>query len=256
MQRVDGPISIGECLRVVGDVVSAGAAQSRTRRVAAPDAAGPVATEGHIENNLIVREKFGDITAACELGEWSAPRSIRAGVATLDVGRNGTTLEEPDADRFVGPLHGIDTTSNIVEPITIGVVLTRGDLASEVVGLVRCVDVTVIGVKRSSEVAIVVDGTAVCRVQCHGIVILRVHTLDDIDLTTVRPARSNHPVRRPGTARVTRHVVEVKDDKTAGVVGCFASQTDTGTSVGLDIGVIDSNVDLPVRVADEAGVPC
>lgn len=67
-------------MRVVGDVVGAGAAQSRTCRVAAPNATGPVAAKGHIENNLVVREKLGDITAACELREWLSPSVVGLGV--------------------------------------------------------------------------------------------------------------------------------------------------------------------------------
>jgi len=122
--------------------------------------------------------------------------------------------------------------------------------------LVRCIDVTVIRVQIASEVAIVVDGTAVCRVQCHGVVVLCVHTLNDINLTTIGPARSNHPVSRPCATGVAWHMVEVEDDETAGVIGGLACQANTGTTIGLDICMVDSNVDLAVRVANQTGVPC
>jgi len=129
-QRIDGPIGIPECLRVVGDVVGAGAAQSRTCRVAAPNATGPVATKSHIENDLVVREKLGYVTAACELREWRSPGVVWRGVGTQDVRRNGATLEEPDADCFVGPFHGVDTASHVVESITVGVVLISRNLTA------------------------------------------------------------------------------------------------------------------------------
>jgi hypothetical protein len=255
-QRVDGPIGIPECLRVVGDVVGAGAAQSRTCRVAAPNATGPVAAEGHIENDLVVREKLGYVTAACELREWLSPSVVRLRIGAQNVGRNGTALEEPDADRFVSPFHGVDTTSDIVEAITVGVVLISGDLTAQVVGLIRGVDVAVVRVEAAGEVVIVVDVTTVCRVQCHGVVVLCVHTLNDINLTTIGPAGSNHPVCRPWATGVTRHMVEVENDETAGVVGFLAGQADTGSTIGLDVGMIDSDVDLAIRVANQTGVPC
>jgi hypothetical protein len=51
-------------------------------------------------------------------------------------------------------------------------------------------------------------------------------------------------------------MVEVENNEAAGVVGFLAGQADTGTSVWLDIGMIDSDVDLAVRVANQTGVPC
>lgn len=122
--------------------------------------------------------------------------------------------------------------------------------------MVRSIDVAVIRVKIASEVTIVVDGTAVCRVQCHGVVVLCVHTLNDINLTTIGPAGSDHPVCWPCATGVARHMVEVEDDETAGVVGFLAGQANTGTAVGLDICMVDSNVDLAVRVANQTGIPC
>lgn len=184
-------------MRVIGDVVGAGSAQSRTRRVAAPNATGPVAAKGHIENDLVVREKFGYVTAACELREWLSPSVVRLRIGAQNVGRDGTTLEEPNANRFVGPFHGVDTTSHVVEAITVGVVLVSGNLTTQVVGLVRGIDVTVVRVEAAGEIVIVVDVTTVRRVQCHGVVVLCVHTLNDINLTTIGPAGSNHPVCRP-----------------------------------------------------------
>jgi hypothetical protein len=51
-------------------------------------------------------------------------------------------------------------------------------------------------------------------------------------------------------------MVKVEDDETSGIVGFLAGQTDTGTTVGLDIVMIDSDIDLAVRVANQTGVPC
>jgi hypothetical protein len=51
-------------------------------------------------------------------------------------------------------------------------------------------------------------------------------------------------------------MVEVENDETAGVVGFLAGQADTGSTIGLDVGMIDSDVDLAIRVANQTGVPC
>jgi hypothetical protein len=87
-------------------------------------------------------------------------------------------------------------------------------------------------------------------------VVLCVHTLNDINLTTIRPTGSDHPVCWPCATGVARHMVKVEDDETSGIVGFLAGQTDTGTTVGLDIVMIDSDIDLAVRVANQTGVPC
>jgi len=51
-------------------------------------------------------------------------------------------------------------------------------------------------------------------------------------------------------------MVKVEDDETSRIVSFLAGQSDTGTTIGLDIVVIDSNVDLAVGVANQTGVPC
>lgn len=173
----------------------------------------------------------------------------------MDVCRDGTTLEEPDANCFISPFHGVDTTSHIVETIAISVVVAGGDLATFVVSLAGCVDITVVGPEAACEIAIVVDGTTVCRVQCHGIVVLCVHTFNDINFTTIGPVGSNHPEGRPCTTGVSGHMLQIEDNESAGVVSVLASQADTWTAIGLDVGMVDSDVDFVVRVTNQTSVP-
>ena len=76
--------------------------------------------------------------------------------------------------------------------------------------------------------------------------VLCVYTLDDINLTAIGPAGSNHPVSRPCATGIAGHMIKVEDDKTTRVVGFLAGQANTRTTVGLDVVMVDSDIDLAV----------
>ena len=60
--------------------------------------------------------------------------------------------------------------------------------------------------------------------------LLLVDALDDIDLTTVRPVRADHPECRPGTAYAARHVVDI-DDEEPELIGAVAGQANARTPI-------------------------
>ena len=78
----------------------------------------------------------------------------------------------------------------------------------------------------------------------HAIFLVRVDTLDNIDLAAIRPRRvySVRPEGGPGAASLG-HVGKVTDEE-AVVVGLLAFDTDGGTAVGADLfSVVGAEVD-------------
>lgn len=92
--------------------------------------------------------------------------------------------EEPDGDLVCEPLSSVDSTVDGVESIAVGARVTRGDLATSVRALTRGIDVAVGRHDLAAELAIVCDGDAGASVQGHIVLVLLVHALDDVDLTT------------------------------------------------------------------------
>lgn len=133
-----------------------------------------------------------NVAAALELRQRSSP-SGRVGVLALDVARNLASRKEVDADGGRVPQCGVDTASDGVKPIAVGVGVTGQNLTAGVVPLTRRVGVAVGSGHGSGEAAVVGDGTTSVSVQGHVIRALVVDALDNIDLTIVRPVRSNHP---------------------------------------------------------------
>lgn len=91
-------------------------------------------------------------------------------------------------------------------------------------GIGATTDVAVVGEDRAGHGG-VRDGTAVARMQSHGVVSLIVDAFDDIDLARIRPVGTNHPESWPRSTRTARHVRKIEDHE-SGIVHSIAGQSD------------------------------
>lgn len=66
LQRIDGPVGVLECRRVVLDVIDTGVGLGAARTIG-PNVSSPIAAVRQIKHNLVVVEKAVNITTALEL---------------------------------------------------------------------------------------------------------------------------------------------------------------------------------------------
>jgi len=111
---INRPICLGERTRVVLDIAVASAFASCV------DRASPITAEGVVDDN-VVGIKVGGSSASLAEGEPGTGISpyAKRGSSRLDIGGNAITIEEPDVDTRVLPLHGIDTTTLVIEPLSV-----------------------------------------------------------------------------------------------------------------------------------------
>lgn len=171
-QAVDSPVRGLERRRVILHVVLAGSGFGGASCVLGPDATGPVAAEGGVEDDVVVLEVvvYGAAGAADEGRGGIAPGGgvgVRAGGA----GGDRVSREEPNVDGGAGPFHGVDATVGRVETVAEGGGAALLDAAA-LVALAAGTD----------------HGATGVGVHGHGVVGLIVDAFDDVDLTVVGPA--------------------------------------------------------------------
>lgn len=243
LDGVDEPVSISKSRWVGADVVLAGGGEGRAFSVGVPDIRGssPVTAEGGVEDHVVVLEVGVNVAtgATVELGSRLAP-GIGVGGFAGDIRRNLAAGEEPNRDVIGSPLHGVNTASDVVETVTV-VLVVGGILAT---ASARIVGVAV-GLLQSggAERALVGDGTTRASVQGDGVISLCVDTLNNIDLARRRPVGSEEPHGRPDTTDATRHVGNVRDEQTMGP-RLLRGHTNRSTTVGrVGGGGINAHVD-------------
>ena len=73
LQRVDAPVRIDKCGRIVLDILLAVRCERGASRVSREDLTRPLSAKGNIEHDLLIHKMLIDVTAACELCCWQAP---------------------------------------------------------------------------------------------------------------------------------------------------------------------------------------
>jgi hypothetical protein len=226
---VDKPVRLSEVSGIGSNVFLASRRQRRTLRVAIPDATGPFSTEGSIEDDVEITEAVVNVTsgATVELGHRCSPRG-RVRCTGGDVTGDGVTSEEPNGDVIRGPFSSVDTSTDGIKAISVGV---------GVGGLLRTASVSVprvaVTVEEGSSLrgACVVNGTASRSVESNRVCLLVVHSLEDVDLTSVGPFGTKHPECRPDTTGASRHVRNVGNEEA--MVESSAGSDTNGSSAGL-----------------------
>lgn len=222
---------------MVLDVILAAARQRGAGAVLTPDAAGPVAAEGGVEDDVVVLEMLVDAAAgpaARESGGGGTP-CRRVGVGAQGVaGETVVAREIPDVDGGAGPFHRVDACAGVVHVGSVIVALGRFDGATEI-----------------SLAVVTRQATTAARVHGHLVLTPRIDAFDDIDLPAVRPVRPRHPERGPGATDAGGHVGEIEDDEAVGVLG-FGCETDAvAAATGCDASVVDAPCDLAVADVEE-----
>lgn len=265
LDRVDEPVRLGEGLRVGGDVVGARRREGRALGVLRPHLAGPVAAQRGVEDEVLLLEVRGDVAAlaAVELGERLAPRRRRR-VARGHVGRDGAAREEPDGDGLRVEVDRVHAAADGVEAVAV-VLVAGGRLAAPGAGVARVA--VLLLERRGGDGAVVGDGAAGAGVQRHGVGLLSVDALDDVNLARVGPAAvslpfflfadcryspvgTKHPERRPDAAAARGHVRNVGDKQTR-VVRLVGRDAHRLAALTGSLGV-DAEVDAVLREAGEA----
>lgn len=174
------------------DVVLTSGRLRRASGLLGPDAAGPVATEGGVEDDVVALEMPVDVAviAAEEARGCGTPsRGVGVGVGARDIAGDAGAREEPDVDGGAGPFHGVNAAAGGVES--------------------SAVTVRSLGFGRAAETAFATGaGEGAARTGVHGYLILglMVDTLDDVDFTTVWPGEgwiSLEISRETGTGLLT-----------------------------------------------------
>ena len=157
-------------MRVVLDVGSAGA---RALRVGVEDTrlTGPVTAEGGVENDVLDGKVGVDVAVRSTLKQSGriAP-ARRVGVWSAGIARCSRVRPEPDLDGAAGPFHSIDTASVIVEAIAVRNASSGLDTTALV-----------------TQAILVDQSTARAGMHGHGVLVVVVDTLDDVDLPIIRP---------------------------------------------------------------------
>lgn len=131
LNRVDGPVSGSES-SWVGPHVPFTASLTGTT-AATPHRSRPISTERSVEDNVLVREIAVDVasTSSIERHDRSSPVSSNR-LTVLDISWDVSTLEEPDVDSGALPLHGVDSTTDIVEVVSVRIAGCSSDTAASV----------------------------------------------------------------------------------------------------------------------------
>ncbi|KAL9101083.1 MAG: hypothetical protein Q9163_003631, partial [Psora crenata] len=143
--------------------------------------------------------------------------------------------EEPDIDRVTGPLRGINATFSIVEAIAIGV----GSRGLHTAPLTALTDLTNHGATATS-------------MHSHLILRLVVDPFYNVNLAIARPVGTSHPEGRPDPTSVARHVLQIEDDETVGVLVGAGDADAVTASASTDFGGIGLDGDDTTEGADQA----
>lgn len=258
LYRVDGPIRIRERARVLRDIGFARIGKFRACSIVLPNIgrARPAATEGGVEDDVVLLEELIDsAAAACEVRRGRAPgRRIGSGRGREDVGWDGGAREVVDGDVGRGPLDGVDAAACSVERRAEACWVGEGCRAAG--GGCWIARIAVIGAERGDIGRdCVLEGAARRGMQRRLILRVGVHALESVNLTVRRPARvrGSRPKGRPGTTSLG-HVAYICNEETMGI--CFVRLDTNGWAAGRD-GVQSSRVDAEEDSAVfEAGEGC
>lgn len=105
-----------------------------------------ITAKRRIEHNILIREERVNITRtpSIERYDWQAPVSSHWAPAR-DISGNTTSREEPNVDSGAFPLHGINTPSDVVEIIAVGICSRSRDATSGI-----AIVLVAVGVNQSS----------------------------------------------------------------------------------------------------------
>ena len=103
----------------------------------------PVSAECHIENDLVVVEARCDIrTTAREIIVWDTP-VCSCGIPRFDVGRDVRSRELPYSDSGAAPVHGVDSSTAIVEAVSVTCTEAAVSPAAGIVSLSSSIDIAI-----------------------------------------------------------------------------------------------------------------
>ena len=140
LQAVDPPVGVCKGTWLISDIVDASRCHIITARIA-PNITGPTTAESDVKDDFVVLEEVIDDTVARELTSWRAPVDRLRVVP--DIAWNLIARPEPNLDGPLSPFHSVDTTTAIVEVITIGVTAVVKNGTPLIVGLVGSTGIAV-----------------------------------------------------------------------------------------------------------------
>lgn len=152
---IDGPVSFSESAGVVLDEGLTGGRLGGAG-TGTPNVAGPVTTESGVEDDLLIPEVRVDVTPALKLCDRSSPRGW-VGVSVVDIGWDLASWKEPYRDARRSPFCSVNTPSDRIEAVAIGIGSTGVDRTPNVGRLTGGVYVTVCGGDASCESPVVRD---------------------------------------------------------------------------------------------------
>lgn len=199
--------------------------------------AGPIATKGGVKHNVIVHEVVIDRAplATLKRRHGRAPlcwiRRVTESIGDSPI----AAWQEPDVDAPTRPFHRVHAALPVVESITVA-------CAAASLHPTPLIPLTILLYK----------STPRARMHGHRVLGLIVDSLDDVDLTGVGPVGAGHPKGGPDAASGGRHVFEVEDDETMGVLGLGGDADGVAAATGgWGRGRIGLDGDLVVRGGDE-----
>ena len=236
LERVDRPIRVPECSRVIVNVILAAACERGTCAVLTPDVPGPVTAKSGVEDDMVVFEMLIDVAvvAADEAG-GRVPPIPRVGMRAQDIAGFSAAGEEPNIDPAARPLHGVDTPVGIVEP--------RAVVSGAALGLDMAT--------QAPQAAAAGEAAPVAVVHGHLVLALRIDALKDVNFAAVGPVGADHPEGGPGAADAAGHVREVEHNEAVRILS-LARETHAGaTAAGGDVGMVDAPGYLAVADVEE-----
>jgi len=160
---------------------------------------------------------------------WFSPTAWIWAASALEVSGRISVSEEERSDIFCGPFQSVNATAVVVE---------RGPVraswpcepAAGVISLARCADPAVSSVHGPAVQIVRLPGNtaALFCVGRGGHCGLGVDSLDDVDLASVGPVRSNQPPCRPSSTSLG-HMVQI-DDKQTGIISGLRGKADAAPS--------------------------
>lgn len=183
-------------------------------------------TKGNVENNIVIPKPLVNVAArpAVELGRGGTP-VCGVGCSGSNVQGDPRSWEEPDGDVLRGPAGNEDSSADGVEAVAVALVI-GGLLATANAGVA-------IGLLEHSILSstLVCHDTARRRMQRYEIRRLRVDTLDNIDFTSIRPIWAKHPVRRPRSTGIARHMCNIRNEQSM-IEGFVGRHTNRLAAIG------------------------
>ena len=167
-EGVDGPESLLESLGIVPHEGIAVTPMSLGAGTAFKRFASPRATEGGVEDDVVVAEVVVDVAVALEDGLRRVPPT-GIGSTAGDIGRYLSARPEPDLDVLGGPLSCVNSASSSIEPSPVGGRRRGTDRAALVFKLPGIVDIATGRDKFTGKAGIVPDTATSVGVQGHRV---------------------------------------------------------------------------------------